>query len=236
MADDHPRISTREVCALARYTPATLWRRIDAGYMPKAIDRGDGGYLFDRRAVLLALGMEPPAEPAPAPEPTWDFDPEAFKIAYARRKARDKGAAWRERPAKVAPGIPAAAPEVVEYPVRMTTREVCELAKFSPSTLWSRLRNGYMPAPIDRGRDGFIFDRQAVVRALGLENVPPAEWATVARNTNDGQNMSDFVRARRQRAYDNLPPRMSYEEALELAKAQIAAEKEQRAKQGRGPS
>ena len=40
MLDEHPRISSREVCELARYSRSTLWKRIDAGHMPAPIDRG----------------------------------------------------------------------------------------------------------------------------------------------------------------------------------------------------
>ena len=103
MIPDHPRMNTAEVCALARYTPATLWRRIREGHMPKAIDRGSGGYLFDRTAVESALGMK---KPQPESERTdWDFDPAALREEIARRVARDRGARWRERQTKkVLPG------------------------------------------------------------------------------------------------------------------------------------
>ena len=74
MADDHPRITTREVCALARYGRATLFRRIDAGQMPHAIDRGGDGFLFDRKAVLVALGLADDA--LKAPEKSWHITPE----------------------------------------------------------------------------------------------------------------------------------------------------------------
>ena len=97
MADDHPRINTREVCDLARYTTATLWRRIEAGIMPKPIDRGSGGYLFDRKAVLIALGMGEPAIPAVEAE-SWDLDPQAYRDALARDLRRRKGQGWRDRP------------------------------------------------------------------------------------------------------------------------------------------
>ena len=93
-------MNTAEVCALARYTRATLWRRIDAGHMPKPIDRGSGGYLFDRTAVLTALGMNKPQPESDQKE--WDFDPEAYRAAHARAVRRRQGAGWRERQAKKA--------------------------------------------------------------------------------------------------------------------------------------
>jgi predicted DNA-binding transcriptional regulator AlpA len=236
--DEHPRISTAEICALARYSTATLWRRIDAGEMPAPIDRGRDGYLFDRRAVLIALDMAPHPEPAPGREDPREVTRAELDAAIARRKQRNKGAAWRERLAKVdpsaAPPTPEVATAVADYPMRMNSREVCELAQFSSFTLWRRIKEGYIPAPIDRGREGYLFDRQAVVVALGLENLTVAERASAARNTNDGQNMSAYVRARRQRAVDNLPPPISRKEGLELAKAQIAAIKERRAKKASG--
>ncbi len=234
MTADHPRISTKEVCELARYSQGTLWRRIDAGDMPAPLDRGGRGYLFDRKAVLRALGLEITAPPEPV-EPAWDFDPVAYAEAIARRNRRNKGAAWRDRLADakagavIAPITPTRPPD---DPPRMTTKEVCDLARFSSATLWRRIAEGHMPAPIDRGGLGFLFDRQAVIRALGLERVPAAELLTVARNTNDGQNLSDFVRARRQWVADNLPPPISTREALELAKAQIAAMKKEQARKG----
>lgn len=65
-----------------------------------------------------------------------------------------------------------------EFGLRLTTREVCDLAKFSSVTLWRRIRAGRMPQPIDRGREA-IFDRAAVVAALTakpLVTTAPADW------------------------------------------------------------
>ena len=104
MTEDHPRITSREICELARYTKATLWRRIDAGQMPAPIDRGGDGFLFDRKAVLAALGYGA-ADSATVPEaPDGSFNPADFKEALARRVRRDKGARWRERLAKTSGG------------------------------------------------------------------------------------------------------------------------------------
>jgi predicted DNA-binding transcriptional regulator AlpA len=101
-----------------------------------------------------------------------------------------------------------------DYP-RISTREVCELARYSRGTLRRRIAAGHMPAPIDQGGCGLLFDRWAVVRALGLDHLPPIQWATAPRNTRDGQNLSAFERARRQRALDQLPP-MSERRRAEL--------------------
>ena len=95
MTEDHPRMTTREVCSLARYSSATLWRRIDAGHMPSPLDRGGSGFLFDRRAVLTALGMH--TDEKPPEQKAWDFDPDAFREALARNVRRSKGAGWRDR-------------------------------------------------------------------------------------------------------------------------------------------
>jgi predicted DNA-binding transcriptional regulator AlpA len=78
-------MTTREVCALARYSRTTLFSRIDAGAMPKPVDRGGAGFLFDRTAVSIALGMY---KEVVAPQKSWDFDPVAYKAALAREKPR----------------------------------------------------------------------------------------------------------------------------------------------------
>lgn len=86
MTDEHPRMTTREVCALARYSSSTLWKRIDAGHMPKPLDRGGDGFLFDRKAVLIALGMEPAADTLPPAKSNWDFDADAYRRDHPPRK------------------------------------------------------------------------------------------------------------------------------------------------------
>lgn len=110
------RLTTPEVCALARYSKSTLWKRIDAGQMPAPIDRGGGGFIFDRDAVLKALGMfEADLQTDPAAAPDWSFDPIAYKEAHQRRIAARRqtrrtkltvatvGEATVEQPAQVAP-------------------------------------------------------------------------------------------------------------------------------------
>lgn len=49
---------------------------------------------------------------------------------------------------------------------RLTTKEVCDLARLSPATVWRRVRRGELPKPIDYGRQA-LFDRSAVEQALG---------------------------------------------------------------------
>lgn len=59
---------------------------------------------------------------------------------------------------------------------RLTTLEVCELAGYGPQTLTKRVREGRMPQPIDKARH-YIFDRDAVLRALNLVDVEEAgQW------------------------------------------------------------
>lgn len=52
-------------------------------------------------------------------------------------------------------------------PMRLTTDDVCRLARYSRATLWRRIKAGQFPAPRDRGRQA-IFDRDAVLQALKL--------------------------------------------------------------------
>jgi hypothetical protein len=89
-------MTTPEVCALARYSSSTLWKRFDAGLMPAPIDRGGKGYLFDRKAVRTTLGLDRHDQP---PEEAHDasITAEAYAEAHAREVRRRKGARWRER-------------------------------------------------------------------------------------------------------------------------------------------
>lgn len=67
-------------------------------------------------------------------------------------------------------------------PARLTTREVCELGRISPVTLWRRRRAGiYKLTPCDRGRE-LLYLRDEVLCAFGMasrsEPRPEAEeWA-----------------------------------------------------------
>lgn len=53
------RITTSEVCALGRFSRATLWRRIASGALPTPIDQGREA-IFDRDRVLAALAVPRP--------------------------------------------------------------------------------------------------------------------------------------------------------------------------------
>lgn len=53
------------------------------------------------------------------------------------------------------------------WPPRLLRSEVLQLARYSLSKLRARIKDGRMPRPIDRGTEA-IFDRDAVLRALGL--------------------------------------------------------------------
>jgi predicted DNA-binding transcriptional regulator AlpA len=101
------RLTTGEVCALARYTRSTLWKRIDAGHMPKPIDRGGSGFLFDTTAVHTALGMYD--HEIKIEQTEWDYDPVAYREALSRTVRRGQGKGWRDRP-RVLPSAAPASP------------------------------------------------------------------------------------------------------------------------------
>lgn len=48
------RMTTREVCAFARISPATMWRRVKTGRLPRPVDQAREA-LFKREQVLDAL-------------------------------------------------------------------------------------------------------------------------------------------------------------------------------------
>lgn len=58
-------------------------------------------------------------------------------------------------------------------PERLTTGEVCKLARLSRATLWRRIAQGRMPRPIDRGRQA-LFCAEAIAQAL---TKPPPQAA-----------------------------------------------------------
>lgn len=59
----HPRLTTTEVCQLARLSRASVWRRIAAGRLPAPIDHGRQA-LFCAQAVAAAL-QKTPERPSP---------------------------------------------------------------------------------------------------------------------------------------------------------------------------
>lgn len=62
-----PRLHLPQVLALAGYGRGTLWRRQQQHKMPKPIDRGPFGGIFERDAVLKALNIVQDEKPADNP-------------------------------------------------------------------------------------------------------------------------------------------------------------------------
>ena len=57
----------------------------------------------------------------------------------------------------------------------MTTPDVCKLAGYSSSKLLRLVREEKFPKPIDRGGDGFVWNRSTVLAALGLQSEEATE-------------------------------------------------------------
>ncbi|MBX9575900.1 MAG: hypothetical protein K2X07_09700 [Caulobacteraceae bacterium] len=74
------------VLALAGYSKGTLRSRQRAGRMPLPIDRGKHGGIYDRDAVLKALGITKEVD-QPVHDP-WDFTPGALREHLASRKRK----------------------------------------------------------------------------------------------------------------------------------------------------
>lgn len=80
------RMTADEVCALARFSRNTLARlRLeDPSWLPPSAIQGGRTTIFDRSAVLNALGLSTnEATHAQAGE-QWTFDPDAFRAARSR--------------------------------------------------------------------------------------------------------------------------------------------------------
>ena len=103
------RMTASEVIALARFSRQTLRRRIKRGAFPKPVDEARE-QIFDRDAVLKALGMVKDEQPVPAPEPEFAFDADAFNRDRARRVRHDAATPARRNAARVLPGPGTAAP------------------------------------------------------------------------------------------------------------------------------
>lgn len=90
------RLSLPEVLALAGYSRSTLRTRQKAGRMPWPIDRGARGGIYQRDAVLNALGLleDKPVAPASA----WAFNPVAYEAALAADRAGAKLQRNRRQP------------------------------------------------------------------------------------------------------------------------------------------
>ena len=69
------RLTTSEVCRIARFSRATLWRRVASGRLPKPIDHAREA-LFCAKAIKSAL------------EERWPIEPQALDVAIAQRIAR----------------------------------------------------------------------------------------------------------------------------------------------------
>lgn len=78
-----PRLPLPLVLELACYSRSTLRLRQRAGRMPYPIDRGGTGGIYDRDAVLKALGLAQDEKPE-AVDP-WTFNPDAYREALARQ-------------------------------------------------------------------------------------------------------------------------------------------------------
>lgn len=76
-----PRLHMPQVLELAGYGRTTLWSRQKAGEMPMPIDRGPRGGIFNRDAVLSALGIADNVEQEE--RDPWIVDPDALRKAFA---------------------------------------------------------------------------------------------------------------------------------------------------------
>jgi hypothetical protein len=94
------RLTRDEVCALARYGPQTLARRIAAGRMPAPVDRARQA-IFDGPAVRRALRLGESA--APAEEEPITIDVEAFRAALKERRRHGSARGGRHRPSAAVP-------------------------------------------------------------------------------------------------------------------------------------
>lgn len=85
-----PRLHQPQVLSLAGYSRSTLRTRQDAGRMPLPIDRGKHGGIYDRDAVLKALGLA--QDDQHAPSDPWDFKPGAINDRLSRQVRRPQAA------------------------------------------------------------------------------------------------------------------------------------------------
>lgn len=96
-----PRLHQPQVLELAGYSRATLRARRKAKRMPDPIDRGPHGGIYDRDAVLKALGIAQDAAPDTAD--AWDFEPGAINEYLARPVCGAKAPRGRQR-SRLLPG------------------------------------------------------------------------------------------------------------------------------------
>jgi hypothetical protein len=53
-------------------------------------------------------------------------------------------------------------------PLRITTPEVCNIARIGKGKLRTLIRTGKFPKPIDRGGKGYVWNTHSVLQALGI--------------------------------------------------------------------
>lgn len=82
----HPRLTRPEVLELGRFSESELRKRIKAGEMPGPVDRRCRPHVFDRDAVLLALGVG--GASADIEDDPWKVDPEAIERSRATMSRR----------------------------------------------------------------------------------------------------------------------------------------------------
>lgn len=73
-----------QVLELAGYSRSTLRSRQRAGKMPWPTERGGRGGIYNRDAILQALGIAKDAARDPAA--AWAFNPEAYEAALAAQR------------------------------------------------------------------------------------------------------------------------------------------------------
>ena len=83
-------------------------------------------------------------------------------------------------------------PDLARLPMRLTTAEVCQLARISPATLWRRIKARTLAlAPCDRGRQA-LYERDAVLRAFGMLKDAPAhetdDWTVDAHAIREARS------------------------------------------------
>jgi hypothetical protein len=93
------RMTTEEVLQVGRFKATTLWRRrrADPSWLPASTVQGGKSTLFDRSAVLKALGLVADgardAPPEQQGENPWKVDFDAIREARARKVRHGKAAA-----------------------------------------------------------------------------------------------------------------------------------------------
>src|SRR5262245_6822615 len=103
------RMTRDEACAFARFSPATLARKraADPGWLPASPVQGGRQTIFDRDAVLKALGVPSADAPALAAQPVTDIEAlDAFRRARLKEALRRGGrnsAAKRKAEKQAAP-------------------------------------------------------------------------------------------------------------------------------------